>query len=117
MVENPINPLNKLSLDVWYMVLIPIGAIVMLYGLVWVQNKEWFLFGLGFIFVGLGEWKNNKWVYMTQEPTAYQSGWRGNIPRRIPDKVGNLLLLLGFICIGIWAVGFFVDVHIISPDV
>jgi len=116
MVDNPVNPLNKLALDVWYKVLIPIGAIILIFSLVWLRDKEWFLFGFGLLLVGIGEWKNNKFIFMEQSPTAYQSGWRGNVPKRIPDKVGNLLLIFGIICIGIWVSGFIFDYHLINPE-
>ena len=114
-MSDSVNPLSKLALDSWYKVLIPIGAIVIIYSL-WVQDKEWFLFGLGFFLIGIGEWKNNKYIFMEQPATAFQSGWRGNVPRRIPDKAGNFLLILGGICMIIWGLGFFAGYHFINPN-
>lgn len=81
MVESPVNPLSKLKLDQWYMVLMPIGTIILIFS-IFVSNKEWSLFGIGFMLIGMGEWKNWKWIHEEQTQTAYSPYIVRNIPVR-----------------------------------
>ncbi len=113
MVDSPVNPLSKLKLDQWYMVLIPIGAIILIFSII-VSNKEWFLFGIGFMLIGMGEWKNWKWVHEEQTQTAYSPYIVRNIPVRKPDALGTLFDILGVIALIIWGLGFFDVIHIVQ---
>jgi len=112
MVDSPVNPLSKLKLDSWYMVLIPIGAIILIFS-VFVSNKEWFLFGAGLMLIGLGEWKNQKFVTELREANYQFPAMKLTIPIRKPDVLGCLLDILGVIALIIWGLGFFDIIHIV----
>jgi len=56
--------LRNLALDAWYKVLVYAGSIVFGIGLFKevhvITNGQLMLFGAGFFFIGLGEWKNTR---------------------------------------------------------
>lgn len=106
MVGFPVNPLSKLKLDSWYMVLIPIGSIILISSVI-IDSKESLLLGMGLLLVGLGEWKNNKYRFEELHATAITPYSYRNTPVRVPNKIGNILLILGVICIIFWGVLFF----------
>ena len=114
MVDSPVNPLNKLKLDSWYMVLVPIGAIILLFAIITV-NKELMMLGFGLFLVGIGEWKNNKYQFVEVPASAFTPYRSASIPIRKSDKLGNFLLILGMICLIIWTIGFFDIYHVIKP--
>jgi len=113
LVDLPVNPLNKLKLDIWYKVLIPIGAIILLFA-IFTSNKELMLLGFGFLLIGLGEWKNTKWIMKEQLASIsgpYRS-WQQAI--RKPDALGNLLNILGVLALIAWGLGFFEIYHVVQ---
>jgi len=113
MSDSPVNPLNKLKLDIWYKVLIPIGAIILLFA-IFTSNKELMLLGFGFLFIGLGEWKNTKWIMMEQNASAFGPYRSWQVPIRKPDALGNLLDILGVLALIAWGLGFFDIIHVVQ---
>jgi len=106
MVDSPVNPLNKLKLDLWFKVLIPIGAIILLFA-IFTTNKELMLLGFGLFLIGIGEWKNNKIRSKHVDASAFNAEQWIHIPIRKPDALGNFLLILGITSLIIWGLGFF----------
>jgi len=113
MVDLPVNPLNKLKLDIWYKVLIPIGAIIFLYAGIVTSDKELMLLGFGLFLIGIGEWKNHK-VHSEHRPeTIYNvEQWIHTLERR-PDALGILLDVMGVIALIVWGLGFFDIIHVV----
>lgn len=62
----------------------------------WLTNRQVGLLGLGLLFVGLGEWKNEKVAVMFKPLNAY-TGAAGFLqwPVRKADLIGSLMLLVG----------------------
>jgi len=112
MSGSSVNPLNKLKLDIWYKVLIPIGVIILLFA-VFTSNKELMLLGFGLLLIGLGEWKNSGWVMMEEQASAgipYKS-WSELV--RHPNALGILLDVLGVLALIAWGLGFFDIIHVV----
>jgi len=112
MVDSPVNPLNKLKLDIWYMVLIPIGAIILLFA-IFTSNKELMLLGFGLFLIGIGEWKNHKVQSEHIPASAYNAEQWIHIPIRKPDALGILLDVLGVLSLIAWGLGFFDIIHVV----
>jgi len=112
MSDSSVNPLSKLKLDIWYKVLIPIGAIILPIA-VFNSDKELILLGFGLLLIGLGEWKNSGWVMMEEPASAgipYKS-WSELV--REPNALGMLLDVLGVLALIGWGLGFFDIFHIV----
>lgn len=92
--------LKNLALDDWFKVCIYLGVILFIASLfaqpTWVTNEQLGLAGLGFFFIGLGEWKNLKVRVWREAPNVYTGpGGIFQATVREPDAVGMLFLLLG----------------------
>jgi len=113
MVDSPVNPLNKLKLDIWYKVLLPIGAIILLFAVV-TSNKELMLLGFGLLLIGMGEWKNHKVLSQHIDASAFNSEQWIHSTIRKPDALGILLDVLGVLALIAWGLGFFDIIHVVS---
>jgi len=113
MSDSAVNPLSKLKLDVWYKILIPIGAIILLFA-IFTSNKELMLLAFGLLLIGMGEWKNTKWKMMEQTATAYSpyKSWQEAV--RIPDALGIFFDVLGILALIAWGLGFFDIYHVVQ---
>lgn len=112
MTDLPGNPLSKLKLDAWFMVFITIGALILLFAIL-ISDKELMLLGFGFFMIGIGEWKNRKWINWEQTASIFNPYMRGSIPVRKPDALGSILDILGFISLILWGLGFFEIYHVV----
>jgi uncharacterized membrane protein len=94
--------LGNLKIDRWYKVFIYLGLLIFILSLFknikWITNKEIGLLGLAFLFIGLGEWKNEKTAVEFKPPNAY-TGPAGILqyPIRKPDILGYCLLIIGLV--------------------
>lgn len=109
--------LKNLALDRWYKLLIFVGIILLIVSLtieVKALNNESVLYlSLGFLFIGVGEWKNEKIEVELKSPNAYTgSGAIFQHPVRKPDLIGNILLLVGVIFIILFVLGYFNKISI-----
>ncbi len=95
------NFLSGLKVDVWYKVLIVVGAALAILATVYptqvMTNKELFIFGCGLFSIGVGEWKNHKWRGWFRDASAFHGASFIQAEVRKPDPVGNLLLIVGII--------------------
>jgi len=112
MVELSVNPLNKLKLDIWFKVLIPIGAIILLLAS-YMSDKELMLLGFGLLLIGMGEWKNHRLHSKHIDASAYNAEQWIHATIRKPNALGILLDVLGIIALIIWGLGFFDIIHIV----
>lgn len=104
---------KNLKIDRWYKIFIYLGGILALASLFlpiqWLTNKQVGLLGPALLFIGLGEWKNEKVAVMFKAPNVY-TGPAGLFqwPIRKMDFVGFLLLAIGIVCsilfvISVWS--------------
>ncbi|MDD5639151.1 MAG: hypothetical protein PHO28_04600 [Candidatus Pacebacteria bacterium] len=94
--------LKNLNINKWYKVLIYLGLLLFMFSLFidikWLTNKEIGLLGLAFLFIGLGEWKNEKVAIEFKQPNAYTGpACILQYPIRKPDVLGWCLLIVGFV--------------------
>ena len=100
---------NNLKLDAWYMVFVYIGVCGFLLSIfVPVQvfdNKNIMTLMLGLMFIGLGEWKNQKVKSFIKEANFYTGGPAlVQTKFRHPDLIGNVLDIIGGILIIIFLI-------------
>ena len=94
--------LKGLIIDRWYKVFVYLGALTFIVSLFvevkGITNFEVQMISLGFLFIGIGEWKNEKMLVEYKPPNAY-TGPAGIIqtPVRSPDLVGILFDLVGVV--------------------
>lgn len=90
------NLFKTLNLDAWYKVLVYLGGIGFILSLyipipiVGVTNKQVILISLGMFFLGLGEWKNHKYLSWWETPTVF-----AQTKIRKPDVIGISFDILG----------------------
>ncbi len=94
--------LKNLKLDEYYMFLVYLGSILfilsMFYPTQWIANKQLALLSSGILCIGLGEWKNHKWVSWIKPANVYTGG-AALMKQKIrqSDLVGNFLILIGIL--------------------
>jgi len=96
------NPIN-LKIDVWYKALIPLGGFLMVLAIVYpndsITTKELFLIGGGLFLIGIGEWKNTKYLTQFVDATIYNPFMRITQPFRANDPLGVFLEVLGILAL------------------
>ena len=94
--------LKGLKIDRWYKVFIYLGGLAFVISLFievkGVTNLELQMLSLGFFFIGIGEWKNEKILVEFKPPNVY-TGTAALIetPIRKPDFIGVLFDVIGVI--------------------
>ncbi|MDW7777306.1 MAG: hypothetical protein SCH39_13355 [Methanosarcinales archaeon] len=60
------------------------------------MNKDLGLFASGIFFLGLGEWKNHKWISWIKEANVY-TGEPALMKKKVrePDLIGYIFILIG----------------------
>jgi len=105
------NPFAGIKLDVWYKTLIPFGGIMALISLFYspsfIEQKELFVLGCGLFLLGIGEWKNQKYMIRETTASAFNPYIRESIPIRKSDPLGIFLVLIGIIAIIVSLASFF----------
>jgi len=91
---------KSLAIDTWYKALVYIGGIVLVLSFFievkGISNSQLQLISGGVFILGLGEWKNHKFLPMIKPPNAYTGpAMFMNVPVWKPDPVGLLLDLAG----------------------
>ena len=95
---------KSLKLDEWYMIFVYLGGILLFFSIFvptqWIRNKQLILFSSGMLLIGLGEWKNHKYISGIKPPNVY-TGPAAFIQTKIrhADMVGNILISIGIILI------------------
>jgi len=112
MVDSSVNPLGKLKLDIWYKVLITIGAIILLFA-VFTSNNVAMLLGSGLFLIGIGEWKNHKVVSEHVPESAFNVEQWIHVTVRKPDALGILFDILGSLALIGWGLEFFNIIEIV----
>jgi len=111
------NLLENLKLDSWEKILIVMGVIGFFISLTipvqGVSNFQLTILSLGLVSLGLGEWKNIKYLQEFVPQSAFNPGMWITVPIRKPDAVGTLFVLLGVIAIVVTMVSMFGVVAII----
>ncbi|EIC84716.1 hypothetical protein SPM24T3_09726 [Serratia sp. M24T3] len=96
------NPVSKLKLDAWYMVVISVCTAIFLASaaglLPNLPTKPTLLISLGGIFLGLGEWKNHPLRTHIQE--VWGQRFMGQGYKRKFSPTGTALCLLGIYLVG-----------------
>jgi len=92
--------LKSLAIDTWYKALVYIGGLVLVLSLFvevkGLSSSQVQLVSAGVFLVGLGEWKNHKFLPMIKPPNAYTGpAMYMNVPVWKPDLIGVVLDLLG----------------------
>ncbi|MBA2860506.1 hypothetical protein [Methanococcus maripaludis] len=93
---------KNLKVDTWYMVFVYLGGILLIFAMFiktqWLTNKQLIFLSTGMLFVGLGEWKNHKWMSYYKPPNVY-TGPTALVQTKIrsSDGLGNFLDILGCI--------------------
>jgi len=99
-----IDLFKNLKLDRWYKIFIALGGMLLIFSLFiptqWITNKQLILFSSGMLLVGLGEWKNHKYLSWIKPPNVY-TGPPALMQQQIrdPDLLGWFLDLIGLILI------------------
>lgn len=94
--------LKNLKLDEYYMLFVYLGSVLLCFSLFvptqWLSNKQLGLFSLGILCIGLGEWKNHKFVSWIKPANAYTGG-TALITNKIrqPDLIGNIIIFIGML--------------------
>ncbi len=105
------NPFGNLKIDVWYKAFIVFGGVITIISLVYapkfISQKELFLIGIGFFLVGIGEWKNEKYIMKFVTASAFNPFMRITQPIRTNDPLGVLFDILGITAIAIGVLNFF----------
>jgi hypothetical protein len=100
-----INPLSWLKVDAWFKVLIAIGGVAFIISPVLpvqtITNRQLMFFGLGFLFIGLGEWKSHGWQMAFQPASFYNNAAWIKTYVRYNSVIGYLLIGLGFIALAL----------------
>jgi hypothetical protein len=104
-----IDLLKGLQIDAWYKVFVYLGAVGFIISLFidvkGITNQELLIFSLGLFFIGVGEWKNHKWLSYIKPPNAY-TGPSAFIQQeaRHPDFVGVSFDVIGVLLLALSAV-------------
>ncbi|MFZ0185087.1 MAG: hypothetical protein WBV92_03750 [Nitrosotalea sp.] len=105
------NPFANLKLDSWFKVLIPFGGIMAIMSLVYspsfIPQKVLFVLGCGIFLLGLGEWKNQKYMHQFVEASAFNPFMKITQPIRRNDPLGVFLDIIGIIAIIVSLADFF----------
>lgn len=94
------NFLSKLSLDVWYKVILLLGFVLIMISVLFaskaLNNDRLFYLGLGLFLISVGEWKNHKTVVNFKDANVCTgpAGYFKWIERH-PDFVGVSLDFFG----------------------
>lgn len=91
---------KSLVLDTWYKALVYLGGVVLVLSLFidvkGITNSQLQLLSSGVFLIGLGEWKNHKFIQQIKPPNAYTGpAMLMSIPVWKPDIIGILLDLGG----------------------
>lgn len=92
--------LKSFKIDAWYKVLVYLGALGFIISLFVdvksITNQELMMLSLGLFFLGIGIWKNEKWVSFIKPPNAY-TGPAALIQHTVrkPDFVGVSFEIIG----------------------
>ena len=94
--------LKGLAIDRWYKVFVYLGALALIVSLFievkGITNFELQMLSLGFFFIGIGEWKNEKTEVWNKPPNAYTGPAAIiEIPVRRPDFWGVFFDVIGVI--------------------
>ncbi len=92
--------LKGLTIDRWYKVFVYLGALAFLISLFvevkGITNFELQILSLGFFFIGIGEWKNEKYASYIKPPNAYTGPAAFmQAPIRNPDFIGIVFDVIG----------------------
>ena len=92
--------LKGLKIDRWYKVFVYLGAVAFVVSLFievkGVTNLELVVLSLGFFFIGVGEWKNEKFAVEFKPPNVYTGpAAMFQYPVRKPDFVGVFFDVIG----------------------
>ena len=104
--------LKNLALDSWFKVCIYLGGILVICSMFfepkWLTNEQIGFAGLFLLFLGLGEWKNEKKEYDIKPPNAYTgpAAFLEFTVRR-PDGLGITFLLLSLVFLFLLLKSFF----------
>jgi len=104
MVDNLFKTLN---LDTWYKVLVYLGGIGFILSLfipipiAGVTNKQVISISLGMFFLGLGEWKNHKYLSWWEIPTVF-----AQTKIRKPDVIGIVFDIVGLLLLSVGLLDF-----------
>lgn len=94
--------LKNLKIDSWYMVFIIVGAVGFISSLtvpiLAISNKQAMVLTSGILMIGLGEWKNHKYLTGIKPPNVYTGG-TAIITQKIrrPDILGNFMVMIGLL--------------------
>jgi len=99
---------KNLVLDTWYKALVYFGGVVLILSLFveakGISNSQLQLLSAGVFLLGLGEWKNHKFIPQIKPANAYTGpALYMNVPVWKPDVLGILLDLsgIGLLVLGI----------------
>lgn len=84
---------KSFKIDAWYKVLVYLGGILFIFSIFiptqWITNEQVVLLSSGMLLIGIGEWKNHKYVSWTKPPNVYTGPTAFITTKtRKPDAVG-----------------------------